>query len=229
MTGMDKLPAATPVLLVDDDPDFCDALTAVLSEDGYEVTKASNGDAAMEAMRRQIPVVVLLDWNMPQTDGMLFLKQLRADAAFGGIYVIMVTARSEASDVVESMEAGADDYLTKPFDNEELLARVRVGVRARNLQRELVGTVRRSTVLEMAGSIAHEIGNPLTAAKLLQERLRRNPRLQQDQEILRELDELGEELGRIEALVRKAQSVTAIRSVPYAGDMNIIDLDPGEQ
>jgi sigma-B regulation protein RsbU (phosphoserine phosphatase) len=169
--------------------------------------------------------VILVDWNMPKADGIKLLEQLRADNDFRDVYAIMVTARSEQSDIVEGIRAGADDYLTKPFDNEELVARVRVGLRTRGLQRELSAHVRRSTVLEMAGSIAHEIGNPLTAARLLQERLGNSPQLQQYPDLLKELAELGSELKRIEDLVRKAQSITSVRVIPYAGDINIIDLD----
>jgi DNA-binding response OmpR family regulator len=122
------------------------------------------------------------------------------------------------------MSAGADDYVRKPFDHDELLARVRVGVRTRFLQRELAERVRLTTVLEMAGSVAHEIGNPLTAASLLVTSLRQNARITSDPAASQDLASLSSELERIEALVRRAQSITAASSSPYVDHLSIIQL-----
>jgi sigma-B regulation protein RsbU (phosphoserine phosphatase) len=127
------------------------------------------------------------------------------------------------------MEAGADDYLTKPFNNEELLARIRVGMRTRQLERELTDQARRSTVKEMAGSVAHEIGNPLAAVKLLCQKILTRLDASRNSEIRRDVQALNEEIRRIEMLVRRAQSITHVRSKPYAGDLRIIDLDAPEE
>jgi DNA-binding response OmpR family regulator len=214
-----------PILIVDDDADYRASVVAVLCREGYNVRAASNVKKAWKEIRAHRPEIILVDWNMPGADGIRMLKELRANNEFADMYAIMVTARSEPSDVAEGMGAGADDYLRKPYANEELLARVRVGVRTRKLQKDLAEHVRRSTVLEMAGSVAHEIGNPLTAAKLLYQRLAQNPAVTGQPEIKKDLDDLGSELARIEELVRKAQSVTTVVTVPYAGEMHIIDID----
>lgn len=210
------------LLVVDDEPDYRSALVAVLEREAFRVWCAEDAEVGRRLLGEVDPDVVLVDWNMPHGDGLSLLRGMRASEEHRDRYAILVTARSEPGDVVRAMAAGADDYIRKPFDNEELLARVRVGVRTRGLQRELAGKVRLSTVLEMAGAVAHEIGNPLTAAKLLVENLRVDSRLTAVRD---DLDALLGELSRIESLVRKAQSVTTVVSVPYAGHLTMIDLD----
>jgi sigma-B regulation protein RsbU (phosphoserine phosphatase) len=169
--------------------------------------------------------VLLVDWNLPGQDGVAFIRRLRADEAHRHRYAVMVSARSDRSDLIAGMEAGADDYLTKPFDNEELLARVRVGVRTRALEKELTEQVRRATVLEMAGSLAHEIGNPLASAMLILQRLQSTSAAGMGPEAAQDLRELASQLRRIEILVRRAQALTRVDSKSYAADLRIIDLD----
>jgi DNA-binding response OmpR family regulator len=168
-----------------------------------------------------------MDWVLPDTDGVTLIRTMRASAEHRERYVIMVTGRSGKEDLIRGMDEGANDYLPKPFYNEELLVRIRVGIRTRKLEEELAQQVRRTTVLEMAGSLAHEIGNPLSAITLLETKLSRDPRLASMPDITRDLSALKNELQRIESLVRKAQHITTVHTIPYAGDLQIIDLNHG--
>jgi DNA-binding response OmpR family regulator len=213
-----------PLLVIDDDTDFVTGMVALLEGRGYRVFTAANGDTAWELLEMGKPEVVLVDWNMPGLDGLQLIRRMRAEESHRGRYAIMVTARSARADIITGMEAGANDYLTKPFNNEELLARIQVGIRTRALERELAEQVRRATVLEMAGSVAHEIGNPLAGARLVHLRLLHRPEVQALPDVRRDLDDLGSELHRIELLVRKAQHITRVRSKSYAGDLRIIDF-----
>jgi DNA-binding response OmpR family regulator len=139
----------------------------------------------------------------------------------------MVTARKEVEYRIEGMEAGADDYLVKPFDRKELLARLRVGLRTVALQREVANQARQKTVVEMAVSISHEIANPLATAMLLQQRLGRNSAIAEVPNVRDDLELLGKQLQRIETLVRRAQSIENVVSVPYAENITMIDWHQG--
>jgi DNA-binding response OmpR family regulator len=215
---------AASVLIIDDDTDFLASMQGLLTPLGFHVLTASDGSAALAVLRQHSPDVLLVDWNLPDTDGLRLIKTLRDDPLHRDCYAIMVTARSDRADMVKGMDEGANDYLAKPFNNDELLVRIRVGVRTRRLERELAEQVRRATVLEMAGSVAHEIGNPLAAAKLLQQKLATDDRLSIHADLVRDFGDLGVELRRIEDLVRKAQMVTRVHSKPYAGNIQIIDF-----
>ncbi|WP_327144759.1 response regulator [Nocardia sp. NBC_01327] len=119
-------PAPTKVLVVDDEPQILRALRINLSVRGYEVTTASTGAAALRAAAEKHPDVVVLDLGLPDMDGIEVLAGLRG---WSTAPVIVLSARTDSSDKVEALDAGADDYVTKPFGMDELLARLRAAVR----------------------------------------------------------------------------------------------------
>src|SRR5918996_1806638 len=104
-----------------------------LQAHGYEVVTAADGEEALARVREVDPDLVLLDIMMPKLDGISALKQLKQDAALHFIPVILLTAKSDTADVVAGLEAGGDDYLTKPFDQAALIARVRSMLRIKAL------------------------------------------------------------------------------------------------
>ena len=116
----------TFVLVVDDDPAMRRTLTINLRARDYEVETAGDGRSALQVVDERMPDVVLLDLGLPDLDGVAVLAQLRS---FTQVPVIVVSARTESDDKVEALDLGADDYITKPFSIEELLARVRVTTR----------------------------------------------------------------------------------------------------
>ena len=132
------------VLVVDDVPDNVDILQMRLESQGFEVITAGDGEAALAATRDKLPDLVLLDFMMPKLDGIATVKQLKADSALPFIPVILVTARADAKDVIAGLEAGGDDYLTKPVDQAGLMARVRAMLRIKALH---------DTVHEQAGRL----------------------------------------------------------------------------
>jgi two-component system, OmpR family, response regulator MprA len=120
-----------PVLVVDDDPRVAASLRRSLEYAGYRVTVAADGPAALAAVRRDRPAVVVLDVMLPGIDGYGVCRALRADPAGTDPMVLMLTARDGTADRVTGLDAGADDYLVKPFEHDELLARVRALLRRR--------------------------------------------------------------------------------------------------
>ncbi|WP_271222469.1 response regulator transcription factor [Streptosporangium carneum] len=118
---------AARVLVVDDEPALREALQSSLEYEGYRVGLAEDGQAALELLRREPYELVLLDVMMPKVDGLTACRRLRA--AGNHVPVLMLTARDAVGDRVSGLDAGADDYLVKPFELDELLARVRALLR----------------------------------------------------------------------------------------------------
>jgi putative two-component system response regulator len=125
------------VLVVDDQPENRELLEELLTTAGYEVAEAADGVAALEAIEQRPPDVILLDIMMPRMDGYEVARRLRATRKTAFIPIVMLTALSDLASKVRGLEAGADDFLNKPFRRDELLARIRSLVRIRRLRDEL--------------------------------------------------------------------------------------------
>ncbi len=125
------------VLIADDNPQGAELLEAYLSSTDYELRIASDGAQTMDAVAAWQPDLILLDVMMPRLSGFEVCKRLRANAATRDIAVLMVTALDQPSDIEKAVEAGTDDFLSKPINKSELLLRVRSMLRSRQNKREL--------------------------------------------------------------------------------------------
>jgi two-component system KDP operon response regulator KdpE len=114
------------ILIVDDEPQIRRVLRTTLTSQGYTVAEARTGDEALEHIRSERPDLILLDVNMPGISGLETCREIRASS---DIPIIMLTVRGSEKDKVQALDAGADDYGTKPFGSEELMARIRAGLR----------------------------------------------------------------------------------------------------
>lgn len=119
------------ILVVDDEPLIVEMIEDTLSSEGYEINKAYSGEEALSVIENNPPDLVLLDLMLPGMDGYEVCRQMQRDARFSHIPVIMLTAKSAIADRVSGYDRGADDYITKPFDPDELLIRVRAQIRYR--------------------------------------------------------------------------------------------------
>ncbi len=125
------------ILVVDDDPDILQFVEMNLDMEGFDTQTAESGRVALEVARERPPDLILLDVMMPELDGLTVLRRLRSSPATASIPVVLLTAKALAEDRVRGLDLGADDYITKPFDIEELLARVKAVLRRAQQMRDL--------------------------------------------------------------------------------------------
>jgi len=116
-----ETPNGRRILIIDDDASLAEMLQLVLRQEGFETTWCASGDAALEVFRSTPFDLVLLDLMLPGLDGVAVCRRIRADS---GVPIVMLTAKSDTGDVVDGLEAGADDYIPKPFKPRELVARI---------------------------------------------------------------------------------------------------------
>jgi len=125
------------ILIVDDEPFNLDLLEQELSDQGYLIERANDGAEALQKVPSFLPDLILLDYMMPKMNGIEVVKQLKQDERYKGIPVILLTAKASQEDKVKGLDAGADDYVVKPFESFELLARVRSMMRIKEMHDSL--------------------------------------------------------------------------------------------
>jgi len=131
------------VLIAEDDRTSRAILTAVLEKHGHEVVETTNGEEAwLVLQQRDAPRLVILDWMMPAMDGLEVVRRVRALKAEQPPFILMLTTKGEKSDIIAGLDAGADDYVTKPFHPGELRARVEVGCRMIGMQDQVAEKIR---------------------------------------------------------------------------------------
>jgi signal transduction histidine kinase len=170
----------TRILVVDDITKNVQVVGTMLRNAGYEVMPTTSGAQALERVRVQLPELILLDLMMPEMDGLQVCQRLKADPLTRQLPVIFLTASNEMEHLVKGFEAGAVDYVTKPFNPPELLARVRTHVelqQARERLREM-----NNEKNEFMGIVAHDLRSPLTAIYGFSEMIQQEPEMD-DQEV----------------------------------------------
>jgi DNA-binding response OmpR family regulator len=141
-------PDSNRILIAEDHYVSRHLLERNLTNWGFEVMAAEDGEAAVEVLESaSAPPLAIIDWMMPRMDGLDVCKRIRADSTRPYIYLVLLTAKSHKEEIAAGLEAGADDYVIKPFDPDELRARLKVGQRVVELERQLAGRV---AELEMA-------------------------------------------------------------------------------
>ncbi len=158
------------ILVVDDVQHNIQVVGTMLREAGYSIMPATSGAAALQRVQKKVPDLILLDLMMPEMDGLEVCRRLKADPATQPIPIIFLTASNEMSHLVQGLEAGAVDYVTKPFNPPELLARVRTHLELKHARDTIVRCGQELRWLneeknEFMGIAAHDLRNPLSAIK----------------------------------------------------------------
>ena len=152
---MNKSGNGIQILVVDDSPVSRKVLEHALSDEPYTLLFAKSGEEALRFFQEHRPAVVITDWMLPDSSGPELCQRIRSDAQHSYTYIILLTSMTEKDSVVKGLAAGADDYLTKPFDSSELLARIGVGGRIIALHREIE---EKNRLLEEAARTDHLTG-----------------------------------------------------------------------
>ena len=164
----------TPVLVIDDEESIVDLIKLGLKYEGFEVVAASDGEEGIAAAQRTNPIFIILDWILPDMDGLEVVRGLRSNPTTRDIPILLLTAKDEVGNRVEGLNTGADDYLTKPFSFEELVARIRAilrrlnhGATADNSQVLTVGDLELNMATHEVTRAGHPIDLTVTEYNLL--------------------------------------------------------------
>jgi len=156
------------ILVAEDNKASAALLNKLLTKAGYSVILAENGRDAWEKLVSSDAKILLSDWIMPEINGIELCKKIRNSDFTGYIYIILITAKGERNDALEGLKSGADDYIVKPFDLEDLLTRVRTAERIVSLedkyekaQKQLLISEKMASIGQLAAGVAHEINNPV--------------------------------------------------------------------
>jgi DNA-binding response OmpR family regulator len=152
------------ILIVDDEEDLRSLIAVALTRDGHSVTQAANGVEALLALKRELPDLMILDLRMPEMDGYAVLAKVRAEPAFRGLTVLILSGQHQPEDLEKGLELGADEYLFKPIENWELKARVKSLLRQHAL-RQRVAAFEGSQAASTARELQRFLEDELTAAR----------------------------------------------------------------
>lgn len=233
----DYITLGKKVLVIDDSITVVKSLAKILRQAGMLPIECIDGEQALTIALSQKPDLILLDLVMPRVSGLEVLKALRDHELLVALPIVVITANKEDEQIIEALETGADDYITKPFNEPVLLARLHTHLRSWQLLRELeeanqhlqqareqeVKNERLRSAVEMAGAAAHKLNQPLTSIVCYADILLK--KLTPDNEDYKALKSICEESERMAMILRKMSEIPKVRTEEYVGGTTIIDLD----
>jgi len=219
------------ILIIDDYPDNVFLLQSRLENEGFEVIKAYQGETGIQKAVEEKPDLILLDIMMPDMSGFDVCKTLTAHQATKLIPIILLTALTEADSIKEGLLAGAFDYIKKPFNRIELIARINSALRFSDSNKLLLEIEKIKTYAATVVTANHEIKQPLTLINLSTAAVRRElskPDFSQ-QVILKRIEFIENAAKDILHVLDKLGSIKKPVITPYVNNLNIIDLKSGEE
>ena len=211
------------ILIAEDEPVTQRLLEKMVSDAGHEPILVQDGVEAAQVLELERPPMAILDWNMPGLNGIEVCRQARARGGDDQPYIIFVTVRQDKRDTVTCLDEGADDFISKPFDEDELRARIRAGERILKLRDQVVKAEGARVLIETAGAAAHEINQPLTAIIGTVELMIMSKTLgKADQQRLETIHRSG---LLISTIVKKMGKLRAYVTKPYVGKLRIVDFN----
>lgn len=213
------------ILVVEDEKDTLFILDKLLTKNDYQVFTATNGKEALDLMDNLLPEVIIADWTMPVMDGLELCNIVKKNERLKQIYFIILTARASLKDRVAGLDIGADDFLVKPVQNQELLARIRSGIRIHNLQNELRNIEHDRAIVEMACTIGHKINNPLSSLLVSIKNIEDDLKSVKQDKFNEDLHVINQSIERIRVLVNDLTHLESPEMINYTPDNKMVKLD----
>lgn len=211
------------LLIVDDNPINIRVVQVMLEKNGYRTVSAMDGVTCIEMAKNGRPDLILLDINMPEMSGIEVCKALRRDEQSNDIPVIFVTASTDDETLREAFESGGTDYVRKPVNRTELLARIESILTQKILMQKVLEEEKLQGVLEMAGAACHELNQPLQAISGMCELLMMD--MTENDQRHSNIQKIKQQIDRIAEITRKLMGITRYTTRSYIGDSKIIDID----
>lgn len=215
------------ILIIDDLKENVFMLQHRLEKENYVIISANNGDKGIEIAKQEIPDLILLDIMMPGKNGLEVCKELLEIEETKNIPIIMVTAKVGASDIKVGLEAGAFDYIKKPFNQIELLARVNTALKYSEAKKIALEAEKRNMFAATVVTANHKIRQPLTLMNLTSSAIKKE--LEKDEiskeVVLKKLNFLEIAVKEINAVLKQLQSIKDPVFSEYANDIKMIDVD----
>lgn len=219
---MEERPKAT-VLVVDDDQTSLKIITRLLETAGHQVITAKDGKEALTSLGEPLPDLIVSDWMMPEMSGLQLCREVKGNDKTSGVYFILLTAKSETQSIIQGLDEGADEYLIKPFDHKELVARVRTGLRIRALQKELVESERLAAAAQMAVTLGHKLNNLLQSISGFAQLALKTP--SDNETTMTALNQIEKAAQRMSMLIRQLQQIRSTPTKSYIGGTKMLDFD----
>ncbi len=213
------------ILIVEDDADTRFILERSLAKNSFEVQTASNGLEALRKLDAFNPHVILADWTMPQMDGIQLCNLVKQNEKYKLMYFILLTARSSLKDRIMGLDVGADDFLVKPVENQELFARIRSGIRIYKLQSVLREIEHSKAIVELACGLGHQINNPLTSLVVTIKNIQMDLPKAQQEKYKEDFDIFDQAVDRIKKSVDALQNISDPEIVKYIDGKLMVKLD----
>ena len=201
------------VLIVDDNADNVELLTKRLRAAGYRTSDARDGEEALKRVAEEEPDLVILDVMMPKLDGFEVCRRLKTDEKTRFIPIIMLTAKREVPDKIKGLDTGADDYVTKPFNPQELMARIKSLLALRTSHEKRVTEEKLGALGQMAEGVAHEVRNPMVTIGGFARRIR--DKLPEGDHLREYADHIIKEVERLETMVEEIVKFKTLMISPY--------------
>ena len=213
------------ILVVEDERDTRFILEKLLTKNNFEVITANNGQEALKLLETYTPKVILADWTMPIMDGLQLCNHIKSSEKLKLIYYIILTARTSLRDRVTGLDVGADDFLMKPIENQELIARIKSGIRIFNLQKELKAIEHSKAVVELACTIGHKINNPLSSLKIAMDNLQETLPVESSEYTEEDFLIIQQAIERIQTFVHQLTHLENPEIINYTDESKMIKFD----